>query len=149
MCPQNVIFVSCITGAVIPQRFKTQQGYTIHKITQIYFRMWSCNNYYFFWVWKPAPFSLARYQVLSLKPFMFSPHQFSPFFLTNGFHECLESWEEGLAPSQARLTCFLSRQLPIRKGQCSFIGLLHLSLMHATKLFIEGTNKRCSRFIPP
>lgn len=41
--------------------------------------------------------------------------------------ECLHKLRgrEGPAPSQARLTCLLSGQLPIRKGHCSFIGALH------------------------
>lgn len=115
---------------------------SLHKITQMS-RMWVCNNYFFppfFWWWKPVLFSLACNQVPSLKPFMFRPNQFSLFPpLTNGCHECLQNWEEGPAPSQARLTCFLSRKLPIRKGRSSFNGALHLSLMHTSKLFIPDT----------
>lgn len=75
-----ITFVLCTKGVVIPhileQRLKTRKGYIIQKITQIFIKKWACNNHCFcvcsHGVWKPIPFCLGCYQVLCLKPFMFS-----------------------------------------------------------------------------
>lgn len=133
----------------LEQRLKTKQR--LHNTQINTFRMWTRNNYCFLSM-EACSFQSGTLSSTELKAIHVQSTSIQPFFhLTNCCHECLESWEEGLAPSQARLTCFLSRQLPIRRGHCSFILVLHSSPPHASKLFTQDTcltSNRNSGYIP-